>query len=533
MKRLVPLTAKSSTEALKTSIKQAEFKISMNLKKIILSIITGLLAVCAFPKINLFFLAWLAFIPLIFVISRSGLKSSFFYGLISGFVFNAMGLYWLVPTLKFNIGSYLQTVMAACSLWMYLALYWGIWSLYLSFSRKTLKDYLHSNALIILFGSCMWVLLEYIKTYFLTGFPWMLIGYSQYKFTEIIQIAEFTGIYGVSFLVIFCNLCFYFWISTQKGNKYLYTAMALIVTVSIFGAARAYKFRFFGDQEFTVSIVQPNVDQNKKWNQFYKDDILSNLKEYAFKIAENKTDLVIWPETVFPGSIPEDEQLYDIIKCIVKVAGGFNIVGSVYNDKDYGYFNAALAFDERDSDYKAIHKKNHLLPFGEYIPFRSLFSRFFGVLNQIGDSNKGQDTDVFDNGKIYVGAIICSENFFPDISRNFVLSGAKVLTNHTNDAWFFDTAAPHQHFIMNIFRAVENRKAVVVSANSGISGIIEASGVITEKTASSESMLLTGKFLQNDFKTFYTKHGDLFVNICAGLLLTLILLELCVRIRKV
>ncbi|OEG71273.1 hypothetical protein ATZ36_15855 [Candidatus Endomicrobiellum trichonymphae] len=495
------------------------------------------MAVCAFPKINLFFLAWVAFIPLIFVIIRSGLKGSFFYGLISGFVFNAVGLYWLVPMLKFNTGSYVQAVTAACALWMYLALYWGIWCLYLNFSqnilRKTLKNYLYSNTLIILFGSCMWVLLEYIRTYFLTGFPWMLIGYSQFKFTEIIQIAEFTGVYGVSFLIIFCNLCFYFWISTQKGNKYLYTALVLIVTVSIFGAVRAYKFRFFGNQEFTVSIVQPNVDQDRKWDQFYKNDILSNLKEYAFKIAENKTDLVIWPESVLPGQIPEDEQSYESIKYIVKTAGGFNIIGSMYNDKDYGHFNAVLAFNGSGSEYKAIHKKNHLVPFGEYIPFRSLFSRFSGVLNQMGDSNKGQDTDVFDNGKIYAGAIICSENFFPDISRNFVLSGAKVLTNHTNDAWFFDTAAPYQHFIMNIFRAVETRKAVIVSANSGISGIIEASGVITEKTASSESMLLIGKFLQNDFKTCYTKYGDLFVNMCAGLLLVLILLELRIRIRKV
>jgi apolipoprotein N-acyltransferase len=295
---------------------------------------------------------------------------------------------------------------------------------------------------------------------------------------------------------------------------------------------RAYKFKFFGDQEFTVSIVQPNVDQNKKWDQLYKNNILSNLKEYAFKISKNKTDLVIWPETVLPGSIPEDKQLYESIKHMLKTAGGFNIVGSVYNDEDYRCFNVALAFDERDSDYKAVHKKNHLVPFGEYIPFRNMFSRFFCVLNQMGDFNKGQDTDVFDNGKIYAGAIICSENFFPDVSRKFVLSGAKVLTNHTNDAWFFDTPALHQHFIMNIFRAVENRKAVIVSANSGISGIIEASGVVVEKTASSESMLLTGKFLQNDFKTFYTKYGDLFVNMCAGLLLVLMLLGLRIRIRN-
>lgn len=498
----------------------------MNLKKIIFCIITGLLAVCAFPKINLFFLAWIAFVPLIFVTIRSELKGSFFYGLLSGFVFNAVGLYWLVPMLQFNTGSYIQALIAACILWIYLALYWGIWCLYLNFSqnilRKTLQDNSCSNVVLILFSACMWVLLEYIRTYFLTGFPWMLIGYSQFKFTEIIQVAEFTGVYGVSFLIIFCNLCFYFWISMQKGNKYLYTALALIITVSIFGAVRTYKFRFFGDQEFTVAIVQPNIDQDKKWDQFYKDDILFNLKKYASEIAENKPDLVIWPEAVLPGFIPEDKQLYDITKYIVKTTGSFNIIGSPYNE-NYRQFNAALAF-ESSGDYKAVHKKNHLVLFGEYIPLKTLLSKFFGVLTQMGDFAKGEDTNIFDNGQIYAGATICSENFFPDISRNFVLSGAKVLTNHTNDAWFFNTAAPHQHFIMNIFRAVENRKAVIVSANSGISGIVEASGVIVEKTSSSQNVLLTGKFLQNDFKTFYTKYGDLFVSACAGLLLALLIL---------
>ncbi|MDR3275360.1 MAG: hypothetical protein LBS81_05295 [Endomicrobium sp.] len=121
--------------------------------------------------------------------------------------------------------------------------------------------------------------------------------------------------------------------------------------------------------------------------------------------------------------------------------------------------------------------------------------------------------------------------FFPDISRKFVLSGAKVLTNHTNDAWFFDTAAPYQHFMMNIFRAVENRKTVIISANSGISGIIDASGLIVERTPSSKNALVRGKFLQNDFKTFYVKYGDLFVKLCSVALIILILLMLYIRFR--
>ncbi|MDR3256909.1 MAG: apolipoprotein N-acyltransferase [Endomicrobium sp.] len=509
------------------------------LKSISLCIITGLLAVCSFPKINLFFLAWIAFVPLSFVIIKSRLKTSFFYGFFSGFIFNIVGLYWLIPMLQFNTDSYVQAIIAACALWIYLALYWGAWSLFLNLSKKVLN----SNILIILSSSCIWVLLEYIRTYFLTGFPWMLIGYSQFKFIEIIQIAEFTGVYGVSFLIIFCNLCFYFWISKPfiywklpikkiekiKEDKYLYIALTLILAASIFGAFRADKFRFFGTQEFTVAVVQPNINQYKKWDRYYKGDILSDLKKYAFKISEVKADLVLWPETTLMGFVPEDSQLYDCAKLITKTAGGFNIMGSPYNDENGNIFNAVLAF-ETGKVYKAVHKKNHLVLFGEYIPFRSFFSKFFGVLNQMGDFTKGVDTEIFDNGQICAGATICSENFFPGISRKFVLSGAKVLTNHTNDAWFFDTAAPYQHFIMNIFRAVETRKAVIVSANSGISGIIEASGIIVAKTPSSKNVLLTGNFLQNNFKTFYTNRGDLFIYMCAGLLLIIIFLYLSVTL---
>jgi apolipoprotein N-acyltransferase len=167
--------------------------------------------------------------------------------------------------------------------------------------------------------------------------------------------------------------------------------------------------------------------------------------------------------------------------------------------------------------------KNHLVPFGEYVPFQNFFSKFFGVLNQLGNFVQGGDARVFTNGRIYAGATLCSENFFPDISRRFCLNGAKVLTNHTNDAWFFDTAAPYQHFMMNVFRAVENRKAVIVAANSGVSGIIEASGRISASTKVMKDAMISGEFLQNDYISFYTANGDLFVKACTALLLFMLI----------
>jgi apolipoprotein N-acyltransferase len=501
-----------------------ENKELLNYKKAILCCAAGLLSVCAFPKFNLFFLMWIAFVPLVFVIMRTNAVSSFLFGFLSGFVFNAIGLYWLVPMLHFNTGSYSQAIIAACSLWIYLALYWGIWSFalqkYISFQKKNKL----SNFFVVIFGACLWVLLEYIRTYLFTGFPWMLIGYSQFEFTEIIQIAEFTGVYGVSFLILFCNICFYFFIAGENKKRYLYLALAFIILFTLFGTYKIYKFRLLGDKEYSVSILQPNIDQYKKWEEDYRQDILSNLKKTALEVSKSKADLVLWSETVLPGIVPEDDNLYSFAKELAVSAGGFNIFGSFYNEDNEDnerIFNVALGFKGADN-YNSVHKKNHLVPFGEFIPFRKFLARFFGILNKMGDVDKGSDANVFNSGELFIGVTICSENFFPDIARRFVLNGAKTLTNHTNDAWFFDTAAPYQHFMMNVFRAVENRKFVLVSANTGISGIIESSGIIIDKTEVSKKELLNGTFFQNDFKTFYTKFGDVFVNICSIVLLVLL-----------
>jgi apolipoprotein N-acyltransferase len=484
---------------------------------VIFCCITGVLAVISFPKFNLFFFVYIAFIPLLFVVTRNDFKKSFLYGFTAGFVFNAVGLYWLLPTLEFYTGSHLQTIVSSCCLWAYLSLYWGFWALLLSFvyrNTKKIKNQIFANILVIIFGACLWVVLEYVRTYFLTGFPWMLIGYSQFKFIEVIQLSEFCGVYGVSFLILFCNLCFYFWIKKSQ-KKYLYLPLSFVFIILIFGAIRAEKFNFLGEKEFSVSIVQPNIDQNCKWDNAYRAYILEVLRMYANKISEHKTDLVLWPETVLPGYIPIDEYIYGSVKDIVNIAGGLNIVGSNFYEEDLPY-NATFSFENNGfyGDYISVHKKNHLVPFGEFIPCKTFLSKFFGVLNQMGDFVRGDDTQIFSNEKMYLGAMICSENFFPDIARRFVLSGAKVLTTQADDSWFFDTAALEQHFIMNIFRAVENRKPLLVSANSGISGIINASGFIVSQTMSSKSVLLKRTFLQNDFKAFYTEHGDIFVYVC-------------------
>ena len=160
------------------------------------------------------------------------------------------------------------------------------------------------------------------------------------------------------------------------------------------------------------------------------------------------------------------------------------------------------------------HDKNHLVIFGEFIPFRAILSKYFGILNSLGDFSKGNYMNIFRYDNIYVGSTICSENFFPNLSRKLVLNGARILTNHTNDAWFFDSYAPYQHFVMNVFRAVENRKNIIVSANTGISALIDSVGNVINKTNINENVSFINDAYQNNIITIYDIIGDIFSYIC-------------------
>jgi apolipoprotein N-acyltransferase len=493
-------------------------------------IVSGLLTVIAFPAICLSLVIWVSFVPLIYVILNKQSKHSFIYGLLSGLMFNIVGLYWILPTLKLYIG-FSKACILSCMLWIYVSLYWGVWCL----TVKIFSKIITYNFNFIIASSCLWVLLEYLRTYLLTGFPWLLIGYSQFKFLSIIQIVEFTGVYGVSFLILFVNFCCYFFLITNKSinsliknnlitkNQYIITSFIIIVIIFMIGKIRLYKFKYFGKDNLNVAIIQPNIAQYKKLDSTYINEILLKLSQYASKISKKKCILAIWPETVIPTCIPKNIYILHRIKHILSITRCPNLIGTVYNNRNEEQFNAIVVINK--TNIVLLHKKHHLIPFGEYFPLKLTFLiKMFMPLNRSDNFIKGTDTNIFKYNNICLGTLICSENFFPDIARCFVLCGAKILTNHANDAWFCKTSALYQHFIMNIFRAVENRKVVVISSNSGISGIIDISGRIIKQTLVEKDALIIDTVMQNDFKTIYTKYGDIFIKICFVFLLVIYLI---------
>lgn len=488
-----------------------------------LSVLTGLFTAFSFPKMNLFFLMWAALVPLFYVICRSSVKQSFFYAFLAGLAAHMHGVFFVLDSIFLLTDSYITALFFYIVLCLYFSLYWGVWGALVSFIKR-----LNAKPLVFVFISAsLWVLLEYTRTYVLTGWPWTLLGYSQYLFTYIIQIAEFTGVYGVSFLIVLINGLLYF-CACGKRKSHFIAAVSVFSAVFIFGMFRYNAFKEFGEKEYTVAAVQSNTEQYKKLDNSYREETFSKLEESAEKLSEIGADLNVWSESEIINFIPLDLEAYIFADKLAKTAGGFNIIGAPYLDGNGKLFGAVFHFDGKGG-YVSMHTKNHLIPFGEYLPLGLSKYLDIGADNVDLSKAKGYDAVVFNDGEIYAGSLICTENFFPALVRKFVLGGAKVLTSNSNDAWFFDSSGPYKHFSANVFRAVESRKAVIAAANTGVSAIIDAAGKITVSTRVYERAVISGTFRQNGYLTFYMRFGDVFT---AGCMVCILLFAAAFLFRK-
>ncbi|MBQ3834229.1 MAG: apolipoprotein N-acyltransferase [Elusimicrobia bacterium] len=471
------------------------------LKFLLLSVLSGVMLALSFPEYNFYYLAFISVIPVIYVILSNDLKKSLIYGFIFGLSFWSVSLYWMFSFVNFNTGA-IQAAVVAFLLWSYLSLFFVVWVILINALKKKGKPIVMS-----FFAAFLWVALELVRTYLSTGFAWNFVGYSQAQFKEFIQIADILGVSGISFLIVFINMLLYYWLKQIKDIKYLCIAVIVFGAVVGYGYNKISQFPTdYGDEIF-VGIVQPNIDQYEKWDKKSSEDFLYSVNKDLKVFKGKRLSLVVYPETFLTQYYEKDKKTEKFIKNISSL-GKINLIGSVVYEKDNVY-NSVLAF-KKDTKPFGRHDKNHLVVFGEYIPFRETLAKFFEVFNSMGDFSKGSRMDVFKHENISVGSTICSENFFPELSRELILNGAKILTNHTNDGWFLNTAAPYQHFVMNIFRAVENRKNVIVCANSGISAIINCCGNVVKQTTLNKKVFVAAYVYQNTVATIYDKVGYLF-----------------------
>ena len=483
-----------------------------------LSLLSGILLIFSFPKFDLEFLAWFALVPLFYSIEGKGLFDSFILGCSTGFISFLGILYWIIVAVHTygNVPLVLSGLILLL-LVVYLSLFIG------AFTFLTRLIQIRSGLETILFTPFLWVTLEYLRSFLLTGFPWANLGHSQYLNLPLIQMADITGVYGLSFVILLTNATL-FWVLRQwpkKSFPFREVVMTALILLGFlfygYAKMRSIDWQVLLQPILKVGLVQGNIDQSIKWDESFQRETLRIYDRLSFKVAEGRPDLIIWPETATPFFYQDAKEYQPLVLDIPKRTDAFLLFGTpsykIKRGKANHYNSAYLA--SPSGDLVGGYDKIHLVPFGEYVPFGDYIS--LGSLGEgIGDFKSGKEIFNFSIPQGKFGVLICFEIIFPDLCRRFVKDGANFLVTITNDAWFGRTSAPYQHFAIATFRAIENRVFIARAANTGISGFIDPKGKIVEEGGIFTEEAINGTIRLMNGKTFYTLYGDVFAWICSA-----------------
>jgi apolipoprotein N-acyltransferase len=507
-------------------------------RQIVLACASGVLLPLCFPKFEFGLLAWVALIPLHLALDQCSRRRAFRLGWLAGAIGFTGIMAWVVTAMT-TYGKVPLPVSYAVLLLLtaYLGLYVGLYSLAVVWLRETIPRYG------LFFAPCFWVAFELLRTYVLSGLPWCLLGYSQYRELDLIQIADHTGVYGVSFLLVLVNAALaelILWLMpflrrfhpVKLPWELLTTAAALMVLSWLYSSAvLTEEGPRRSKSSITVGVVQPNIDQAVKWDAQYRDDTMQRFDRLTARLGTG-TDLVIWPEAATPFILErEREYRLQVIAWAARAKAPI-LLGSpalrFYPDRRPYLLNSAYLLGP-DGALLGRYDKHHLVPFGEYIPLKSSLLFFLDKLVEgIGDFEAGPGATILSftpkslgggnpSGArpVKFGVVICYEVIFPDLVRRFAVNGAEFLVTITNDGWFGPSSAPAQHFSMVVFRSVENHLAFARSANTGISGFIDPFGRILDATPLFTEHALQTSIPIGHSRTFYSYYGDVFAYGCA------------------
>jgi len=487
----------------------------------LLAVACGVLLALSFPKPGISILAWFAFLPLFAASAGASPRESFKLGFAAGAAAYAGILYWL-NIVMVSYGKLHWTVSGALYLTLagYLALYPAA-VLYLT--RRAEERGISALCSFPL----LWVAGELVRSYFLTGFPWADLGYSQFRTLPLIQVSDLTGVYGVSFLVAFANVvCYRMWRwLREKGAPYPLRGFLLLLLLLV--ATLGYGFSRLNVPEKgesqRVLLVQGNIPQDVKWDPAFQESTVATYERLSRKACEAGGTLVVWPESALPFYLQSEPAYAARVESLAASLKSCLVTGSPAAEKEGSgtrYLNSAFLISPTGA-VLGRSDKLHLVPFGEYVPLASLLPFVNKLVAGIGDFSPGKSAVPLQTPEGKIGVLICFEGIFPEVARAYVQGGAGLLVNITNDAWFGNSSAPYQHLSMTVFRAVENRVPLVRAANTGISSVIDAKGHIHGMTPLFEEATLGAEVRRGEGGSFYSRHGDLFALGCLAASLAL------------
>ncbi|MGH7417667.1 MAG: apolipoprotein N-acyltransferase, partial [Candidatus Rokuibacteriota bacterium] len=350
----------------------------------------------------------------------------------------------------------------------------------------------------------LWVGAEWLRGHLLGGFPWGTLGYSQHLRLPVIQVAELGGVHAVSLVVVAVNAAVAgaFVLSWRRAFVGLALGSALLAATLAFGVWRLGAPPSL--LQASVAIMQPSIEQPLKWDPDYLTVVLKIYQELTRQAGAGRPHLIVWPETAAPTPLRRDAGLLKSLTTTATDLGVPLLVGSidVLDGAPNRFTNTAFLVDERG--IAGRYDKIHLVPFGEYVPLSGVIGFVRGWAEFIADLEPGSRAVVFPGPPAPFGVVICYEGIFPDLFREFVNNGARMMVNMTNDGWFGRTSGPEQHLAMYPFRAVEHRIAVVRAANTGVSAFIAPTGQIVRRLGLFQRGVITGHVPLREGRTLFT-----------------------------
>ena len=463
-------------------------------------------------------------------------------GFVTGIVYFAGTLYWITRVMVlYGDLPWVAAVLINAALVAYLSLY------VVTFAMVMARLTGANRGRALLAAPFVWVATELGRTHLLTGFPWVLLGYSQTTVLPIAQLASVFGVFGVSALVASVGAAFAFSVvATGTGvgasrvtiiarRQYapLGVTLALVVLIAVWGGLRVRSAALLSSGEvIRVGLLQGNVEEAEKWQPQKAAAVFRRYLDMSGQAVARGAGFVLWPESATPYPFGEDPGATEQMKGLARTLKVPLLIGSdqIVHGRDAKYYNAAFLI-RPDGSEGGVYRKMHLVPFGEYVPARRVFFFMSRIVQAVSDFSAGDTADVLPVDGHLVSTAICYEIIYPGLVRQFTAAGSELLTTITNDSWFGGTSAPYQHFAQASMRAIENGRFLVRAANTGISGIVDPYGHVTARTGLYEPAVVVGdaRFLRD--ATIYARTGDIFAYGCAAL--TLLLLVVTMRSSRI
>jgi apolipoprotein N-acyltransferase len=388
---------------------------------------------------------------------------------------------------------------------MVIGLYAGIFSLGAFHVSRTLSWPLQG-----LFCGLLWTCLEIFRSILLTGFPWLTLSQALAPWPAAIQAASLVGAFGLSGMLTALTI----WaVHIPRSRPALFVAGAGMLSLAAFGLFTLDRDTLGSESELQVAIVQGNIDQNRKWNPAYQNATLQTYLDLSRRALQSgDPGMFIWPETALPFYLQDQSPYTEKVLEFCDRNDVFLLTGApAYARRgpgDYDTFNRSYLVDA-DGKVADSYDKQHLVPFGEYVPLKRFFPWIGNLVAQIGDFTPGDSAAPLRQDSLALGVLICYEIIFPELVRERVEAGANLLVNQSNDAWFGDSSAPEQHLHLAVLRAVEQRRTILRATNTGISALIDPWGRIVSRTGLFVPATLTAESLLTvDRRTVYSRHAS-------------------------